>query len=240
MLDYLKKTYNKSQGEFHKKADEALLGGEKMFIVTANPEIFMTAQTNPEFDSVVKDDSVTIVPDGIGVVKALRMAGFDENGRIPGVELSQHLLETASEHKKSVCFFGAKQEVLDALLERCKKDFPGALIVGAYNGYTDNKDGIFEEIAQKKPDLVLVALGVPAQELLIAKHIDKFEKGIFIGVGGTFDVLSGTKQRAPKFFIKCNLEWLYRILKEPSRIGRFYRSNVKFFSQVKKELKRIK
>ena len=80
----------------------------------------------------------------------------------------------------------------------------------------------------------MVALGIPTQEKLIYKHLADFEKGIFIGVGGSFDVLSGTKQRAPEFFIKHNLEWFYRIMKEPSRIKRFYNNNIKFILKLKK------
>lgn len=76
---------------------------------------------------------------------------------------------------------------------------------------------MFEKIAKEKPDIVLVALGIPLQEKLIYKHLDQFNKGIFVGVGGSFDVISGHKKRAPKIFIKLNLEWLYRILKEPKR-----------------------
>ena len=84
---------------------------------------------------------------------------------------------------------------------------------------------------------VLVALGAPAQERLIARHLEEFGKGVFIGVGGSFDVLSGSKRRAPAVFVRTNTEWLYRILREPSRLGRFYRNNVKFLGEVKKAAK---
>ena len=94
-----------------------------------------------------------------------------------------------------------------------------------------------EAIQALQPDLVLVALGVPAQEKLIARHLGNFSKGVFIGVGGSFDVLSGSKRRAPALFVKTNTEWLYRILREPSRLGRFYRNNIKFLGEVRKEAK---
>lgn len=97
-----------------------------------------------------------------------------------------------------------------------------------------DKDDIFTKIAEMKPDIVLVALGIPAQELLIEKHYEKFEKGIFMGIGGAFDVLSGMKNRAPKFFVNHNLEWLYRICKEPKRFKRFYQSNVQYLRIIKK------
>ena len=95
-------------------------------------------------------------------------------------------------------------------------------------------DEVFAEIAALQPDLVLVALGIPRQELAIHDHLAQFQKGIFIGVGGSFDVLSGSKKRAPTLFIKFNLEWLYRILKEPKRLKRFYDSNIRFLGMVKK------
>lgn len=106
------------------------------------------------------------------------------------------------------------------------------------NGYGKDKDADFREIEAMQPDLTLVALGVPAQEKLIARHLENFQKGVFIGVGGSFDVLSGSKRRAPALFVKTNTEWLYRIVREPSRLGRFYRNNVKFLRAVRRESKK--
>ena len=91
-----------------------------------------------------------------------------------------------------------------------------------------------EEIIKLKPDILFVALGIPYQEKLIGKYYNKFKKGIFIGVGGSFDVLSGTKKRAPRLFIKLKLEWLYRIICEPKRLKRFFKYNVKFLFRSKR------
>ena len=115
-----------------------------------------------------------------------------------------------------------------------KEKYPNLVLAGATNGYEKDKDKVFDKIAKTKPDIILVALGIPLQEKLIYKHLNEFDKGIFVGVGGSFDVISGHKKRAPKIFIKLNLEWLYRILKEPKRLKRFYDSNVKFLFKVKK------
>ena len=119
-----------------------------------------------------------------------------------------------------------------------KEKYPKAKLIGTSNGYIKDKDKVFEDIKQKNPDVVLVALGIPMQEKIIAKHYDEFSKGIFIGVGGSFDVISGSKRRAPKLFLKLNIEWLYRIVKEPKRLKRFWRSNVKYISKIRKEKKR--
>ena len=116
-----------------------------------------------------------------------------------------------------------------------KEKYPNLKIAGMTNGYVEDKDAVFKKIKKAKPDICLVALGIPAQEKLIYKHLDEFDKGIFVGVGGSLDVLSGTKKRAPKLFIKLNLEWLYRIAKEPKRLKRFWDNNVKFIFEVKKE-----
>ena len=101
-----------------------------------------------------------------------------------------------------------------------------------------SEDKEFENIKKAKPDVVMVALGIPHQEKLIYKHLNEFDKGIFIGVGGSFDVLSGTKKRAPKFFIKTNTEWLYRIMCEPKRLKRFWNNNIKFMFKIRKEKKK--
>lgn len=240
IIDYIKKTYNKGQDEFHKTAEQSMSDNQKMFIVTANPEIFMTANNNADFNKVLMDENVTIVPDGIGVIKAMQKLNISTNGRVPGVELSAYLIEAANRLGKKVCLFGAKPEVIGALVDKYAHQYPDLDIAGAFDGYIKDKDEVFDKIAELEPDVILVALGVPAQELLIARHIHKFNKGIFVGVGGSFDVLSGTKSRAPKIFIKLNLEWLYRIICEPTRFKRFWNGNVKFFSVLSKELKQIK
>ena len=129
---------------------------------------------------------------------------------------------------------GAKAEGLEAFKGVIKEKYKNLILAGSCDGYVDDKDIAFEEIKALSPDVVLVALGVPAQEELIFKHLSGFSKGIFVGVGGSFDVLSGCKKRAPKLFIKLNLEWAYRIIKEPWRLKRFFNNNVRFIFTLKK------
>lgn len=237
MIEYLKKTFNGSEAEFHAIATKALEEEQKLFVVTANPETMMIARSNEDFHKALVDESTTIVPDGIGVVKGMNSLDIKTNGRVTGVGLCSHLFKEGSRLKKSVYLYGAKPEVNDKLCEVLKKDCPDLRIVGHKNGYDNDHDEVFEDMKRQEPDIVLVALGIPKQELLIYKNLKDFKKGIFVGVGGSFDVLSGTKKRAPKLFVKLNLEWLYRIAGDPKRIKRFYQSNVKFFSVLKKEKK---
>ncbi|MEE1086100.1 MAG: WecB/TagA/CpsF family glycosyltransferase [Schaedlerella sp.] len=234
MKKYFEKIYKKDFNSFIKELRQRIEREEKSFIITANPETLMIGKEKPVFDEILKSEKTLIVPDGIGVVKAANILGYPLKERITGVEIVEELLKIIDEKKKTIYLFGAKQEVMERFVEKIEQNYQNAKVVGYQNGYVKDKDAVFKEMIALKPDVVLVALGIPMQETLIYKYYDQFSKGIFIGVGGSFDVLSGTKKRAPKIFIKLNLEWLYRIAKEPKRIKRFYNSNVKFITEIKK------
>ena len=234
MDSYFEKIYKGSADGFYNDIKNSLAENRKKFIVTANPEAFMLGKADGEVDRLLKDNDTTVVADGIGLVKGAKIAGFDIKERIPGIEIAQKLLEYGNELSSSVFLFGAKSEVITALCKEINRKYPNITIIGFKDGYADNKNEVFEEIKKLKPDIVMVALGMPMQEKIIYKHLKDFDKGIFIGVGGSFDVLSGMKIRAPKFFIKHNLEWLYRITKEPKRLKRFYNNNIKFLFKLKK------
>ncbi len=235
MKKFLKKLYKNDKKSYFEILKKDLKNKNKKFIVTVNPETLMIAEKDLELKEILEDDNVSFVSDGIGVVKAAKMIGVDVKERIPGVEIAEKLFEFANESKKSLYLFGAKQEVLNNLKEKIEKIYPNIKLLGMTNGYVENKDEEFQKIIKKEPDIVLVALGIPAQEKLIYKYFKDFKKGIFVGVGGSFDVLSETKKRAPQIFIKTNTEWLYRILKEPKRIKRFWNNNVKFIFKIRKE-----
>ena len=233
MERYFEKIYKKGYHAFVTELGKRVTCNEKSFIITANPETFMIGTEREDFNEILKSEQIMVVPDGIGVVKAATFLGYTIKERVTGVELVEALLRILNEQAKTLYLLGAKEIVLEQLVCRIKREYPNIKIVGYQNGYVEDKDLVFEQIVEKQPDAVLVALGIPHQELLIYKHYEKFRKGIFIGVGGAFDVLSGAKKRAPNVFIKLNMEWLYRIVTEPKRIKRFYRSNIKFISKVK-------
>lgn len=233
MRAFFDKLYKGSAAVFHETVKENLANSQRMFIITANPEIFMFGKENDEIRNILLDDNTTMVADGIGLVKGAQKLNIKIEERIPGVELAEKLFRFGDELQKTIFLLGATKEVIDALSEVIYQKYPLLKVVGAVNGYTPDKDAVFEEIKALSPDIVLVALGMPAQEKLIFRHLNDFEKGIFVGVGGSFDVLSGTKKRAPAFFIKHNIEWLYRIAKEPYRIKRFYKNNIKFLFKLK-------
>lgn len=238
MREYFEKIYKGSQREFYNLIKDNLINNHKTFVITANPETIMIAEENEVLKNAFLDEQTIVVPDGIGVVKGAKMLGYKKpNKTITGIALVEQLFKYCNEYKKSLFLFGAKKTVLDTLVSKVEKNYPDIKIAGAIDGYVEDKQKAFDEIKTKKPDVVLVALGIPNQEILIYKNINEFNKGIFVGVGGSFDVLSGIKKRAPKIFLKYNLEWLYRITTEPKRIKRFLKSNVKFIRKIKEENK---
>lgn len=228
------KLYKKSAQSFYEILSDNLKNNKKTFVVTANPETFMISEKNEDVRKMLLDKETVMVPDGIGVLKAGKKIGYNIEERITGIDIANELLKFGNEQKKSIYLFGSKQEVIDSMKIVIKEQYPNLKLVGTSNGYVTDKDKAFDEIVKLEPDIVLVALGIPLQEMLIYKHLNRFKKGIFVGIGGSFDVMSGMKKRAPKIFIKLNLEWLYRIMKEPKRFKRFYNSNVKFILEIRK------
>ena len=172
MKEYFDKMYKESAEEFYSLLKDNLNNNKKTFVVTANPETFSYGKEK-EFDKLLLDKNTTIVPDGIGIVKASRMLGYDVKERIPGVDIAVKLLEYSNELKKKIYLFGAKQEIIDKMKEVIGSKYPDAELVGSSNGYVQNKDEVFEEIIKLKPDVVMVALGIPNQEKLIYKHLKK-------------------------------------------------------------------
>lgn len=228
MKDILEKIYNEEENIFYSILEDLLTTNKKKFIITVNPEIIMKSYKNIEIKEMLLNDNNILVPDGISIIKKAKQYNINIKERITGVDISSKALEICNKNKKSIYLFGSKKEVLDKLIININQKYPNINIVGFSNGYVEDKDKVMQEIISLSPDLILIALGVPNQELLINKYIEKAKKGVFIGVGGTFDVLSGCKKRAPKLFIKLNLEWMYRIICEPTRLKRFIQNNIVF------------
>ena len=205
MKDILEKIYNEEENIFYSILEDLLITNKKKFIITVNPEIIMKSYKNIEIKEMLLNDNNILVPDGISIIKKAKQYNISIKERITGVDISSKALEICNKNKKSIYLFGSKKEVLDKLIININQKYPNINIVGFSDGYVEDKDKIMKEIISLSPDLILIALGVPNQELLINKYIEKAKKGVFIGVGGTFDVLSGYKKRAKKLFIKKNL-----------------------------------
>ncbi|ACA38651.1 Putative N-acetylmannosaminyltransferase [Lysinibacillus sphaericus C3-41] len=188
--------------------------------MTADPEVVMQANENPTVKGYL-NQATYICADGIGVVKAAQILGDSLPERVTGYDTMVKLLEVGQQKRFKVYLLGAQKETIEKTIANIHKNYPNVEVVGYQDGFFDwNNNHIADDIAALQPDLVFVALGVPRQEKWITENLDKFSKGVFIGVGGSFDVIAGTVKRAPVIWQKLNLEWLYRLLRQPSRFIR--------------------
>ena len=185
-------------------------------IVTLNAEMTMAARANPELGAAIAQADL-VIPDGAGVVWALGRQGYKVR-RSPGIELARALLEYAACHGWKVALVGSSPEVMQTLRERLSSEIPGLNLVLTIHGYQAPElwPGLEAELRGACPDLALAALGVPRQETWI-QRLHQGQPGLWMGVGGSFDVWSGLKQRAPQWMGRLQIEWLYRLLQEPSR-----------------------
>ena len=208
---------NMKKEEILKILEQRVVENKKTYVVTANAEIVMYAKENESYFNIITKADY-IVPDGIGVVKGAQILKKEIKERVPGIELMGDLLKIANKFNQKVYFYGAKNEVIEKMIKRIKSDYPNINIVGYSNGYINDADNkITDEIINLQPDYVFVAKGAPLQDEWINKVIQKADKGLFMGVGGSFDVLAGVVKRAPEIWQKLNLEWLYRIAGDPKR-----------------------
>lgn len=160
--------------------------------------------------------------DGIGAVMALKKKGYKSVIKIPGCELWLKIIAMTYQEGKSYYLVGGKQEVIEQTVLKLKKDFPGIQIVNYRNGYIktdEERNALINDVEEKKPDVVFVAMGSPKQELLMEEMAERHE-AIYQGLGGSFDVYTGNVKRAPKWWVDHNMEWAYRLVKEPVRIKR--------------------
>lgn len=159
--------------------------------------------------------------DGFGAVMALKKKGYKSVIKIPGCELWLKIIE-ATYKQKTFYLVGGKQEVIEETVSKLNNDYPGIRIINFRNGYikTDQeRQSLIADVAEKKPDVVFVAMGSPKQELLMEEMFSK-HPAIYQGLGGSFDVYTGRVKRAPKWWVEHNLEFAYRLINQPSRIKR--------------------
>ena len=192
-----------------------------VMIATANAEMIMRATHDEELRDIL-NAAALVVPDGAGTVWAARHLGHAMPERVAGYDLAQELLRRAPAEGRRIYFFGAAPGVAEKAKEKAEQLYPGIEIVGVRNGFFSPADNaaIIAEIRAARPDLLLVALGVPKQEKWIAAHLAALDVPAAIGVGGTLDVMAGVMKRAPRWMQKAKLEWLFRGMLQPKRAGR--------------------
>lgn len=209
--------------------DEALLfAGDLLkwdraaYVVTPNSEIVYEAMADKGLLDLLNGADL-VLPDGAGVVLGSRILKTPLKQKVAGVDFADGLLGLLAETGGSVYLLGSKPGVAELAAEKMREKHPGLRICGLADGYFKEEEPVIEKINQAKPDVLFVCLGAPKQEKFMAAHQQDLRVKLMIGLGGSLDSFAGTVKRAPKWMIACNLEWFYRLLKEPWRFKRMLR-----------------
>ncbi len=202
-------------------AESCMSGTEPRTVIAVNPEKIMKVQSDQVLQGILHSAGL-LIPDGIGVVLAIRLLGLGYVERVPGVELMPRLCALAAQHGYRVFLFGASLEVNARAAAKLRSAFPGLNIVGTQHGCVQDSDmpAVLAHINKAQPDFLFLALGSPKQELWMSTYLPQLRVKVCQGVGGTFDVLAEHVKRAPLVFRSLHLEWLYRLLSQPTRLMR--------------------
>ena len=212
-----------SLNDFVDTAEEFIASGTSHYIAVVNAAKIVKMRSDGELQKSVLSADL-IGADGVPLVWASRLLGNALPGRVNGTDLMDRLLERAHEKGYRIFFFGAKEEVLQAVLAKVRSRYPGARIAGFRNGYFSKADepAIVQQIRESRADILFIAFGTPKKELWVKQYLSAMGVPVVHGVGGSFDVLAGIVPRAPIWMQKYGLEWLFRLLQEPSRMWRRY------------------
>ncbi|EHL05126.1 glycosyltransferase, WecB/TagA/CpsF family [Desulfitobacterium hafniense DP7] len=187
-------------------------------VVTANPELIYATGRDVRLKQLINSAEV-VTPDGVGVVWAAKRLGHPVAERVTGIDLIEALFPIAAEQAWGVFFLGSQPGVAEKAAEKVAEKHPGFRWQAAHGYFSrEEEPALLEQIREFKPDLLLIGLGAPRQEFWMFSHLDL--NTVSIGVGGSFDALAGINKRAPQWIRHIRLEWLYRLLKQPSRLKR--------------------
>ncbi len=187
-------------------------------ICTVNPEFIMAAQTDLDFKRILNQADLNL-PDGIGVIWAAKRAGYALRERVAGSDLIFQLADRAAKTGWRIFLLGAAEGVAEQTAIKLRALYPGMNIVGTWAGspLPEADDEAVRRIQAAEADIVLVAYGAPKQDKWIDRNLKRTGASVAIGVGGSFDFVVGTQRRAPRWIQRLNLEWLYRLVREPRR-----------------------
>jgi len=204
--------------------------------VVVNADKVVKANKDPHLARIIAECDL-INADGMPVVWASRLLGRPLKERVTGIDLFYALLQKANHAHWRVFFLGAQPTVLDEVVRRTRAGYPGIVIAGARDGYwsVEEERGVAEQIALARPDLLFVAISSPKKETFLAEYRSLMKVPFAMGVGGTFDVMAGMTQRAPRWMQKTGFEWFYRFLQEPRRLfRRYFIDDMAFFLMLAK------
>ena len=213
---------NVTMDEAVSRAMDFLAGEGTHYVVTPNPELVDRARREEPFRQALNGADL-VLPDGIGVVYAAKLLGRPLKGRCPGIDFAGKLMEHMAKTGLRLYLLGAKPGVAEAAAARLEAKYPGLVICGTHDGYFKEDGPVAEAIRAAEADVVFVCLGAPKQEYWMVKNGPATGAKLMAGLGGSLDVFAGVVERAPEAWQKLGLEWLYRLTKEPKRIGRMAR-----------------
>lgn len=222
--------------------EQYVLKKHPLHLMGVNADKINQCHEDEKIKKIVNESGI-INADGASVVLASKFLGAPVPERVAGIDLMQNLLELSNKKGYSVYFFGAKEEILQDMLKIFEERYPALNVVGYRNGYFSPKDEkyIQEDIKEKKPNFVFVGITSPKKEYIIQSFMDNGINAVFMGVGGSFDVLSGHIKRAPLWMQNAHLEWLFRVANEPKRLfKRYFVGNVTFIKRVLDEKRKSK
>ena len=214
------------------RAAGMLAEGGLHYAVTPNAEFVQRAEKDERFCAALNGADL-VLPDGIGVVYAAKILGTPLQGRVPGCDFAAALCNWMAKNGKKLFLLGAKPGIAEQAAVNLERTYPGLCVCGTHDGYFKEDAPVVEAIAAAGADVVFVCLGAPKQEYWMIEHGPGTGAAFLIGLGGSLDVFAGTVKRAPEIWQKLGLEWLYRLLKQPSRIGRMAKLPLFLVSAVK-------
>ena len=225
------------------EATDALIKeGRFAHLIGVNADKLLQMRDDPEMDACVRRCEI-VNADGASMVMAAKKLGVDLPGRVAGIDLMWELCGLAEREGHRVYLLGAKAEVVAKTAGVLSERYPNIVLAGYRDGYfgDDEFDAVIAEVEQTKPDILLVGITSPKKERLIERFRKLGAMGAFVGVGGSFDVVSGNIPRAPMWMQRANLEWLFRMMQEPKRlVKRYLVGNTRFYMLLRKEAKRSK
>ncbi len=191
------------------------------YVVTPNTEILLKARKDAALRAAIRASALSL-PDGVGIRIAARILGIPIPERITGIDFASALLLRMAREEKSVFLFGARDGVAERAGCALREAYPGLALSGTANGYSDaaEEGKLVERINRCSPDLLIVCLGTPKQELWMSRNASRLRVGLMAGLGGALDVFSGDAERAPEAWRNHGLEWLFRLIREPGRLPR--------------------
>lgn len=199
-----------------------LLGTQCAYCVTPNAEMAYDALHDESFRQVLNGASL-VLPDGAGVVLGAKILKTPLKEKVAGIEFAQNMLPVYEELGSRLYLLGSKPGVAEQAAAKMKEKHPGLIICGTADGYFKDEAAVVAAINAAAADVVYVCLGAPKQERFMAAHCHDLQARLLVGLGGTLDGIAGNVRRAPRWMIRLQLEWLYRLLREPRRIGRMMR-----------------